>query len=71
MPIIIGMICCDRLKQNHPSSLRYSYQIHLRVSNALYEGGLISIWLYKDNNKLQDIKKCIYSTYSPLSPTHL
>jgi hypothetical protein len=26
--------------------------------------GLISLWLYIDNNKLQDWKKCIYSTYS-------
>jgi hypothetical protein len=33
-------------------------------------GGLISLWLHKEN-KLRDWKKCIYSTYSPLSPTHL
>jgi hypothetical protein len=32
---------------------------------------LISLWLYKENNKLRDWKKCIYSTYSPLSSTHL
>jgi hypothetical protein len=30
--------------------------------------GLISFWLYKGNN-LRD-RKCIYSTYSPLSSTH-
>jgi hypothetical protein len=34
-------------------------------------GGLISLWLYKENNKLRDWKKCIYYTYSPLSSTHL
>jgi hypothetical protein len=33
--------------------------------------GLISLWLYKENNKLRDWKKYIYSTYSPLSSTHL
>jgi hypothetical protein len=33
--------------------------------------GLISLWLYKENNKLRDWKKCIYYTYSPLSSTHL
>jgi hypothetical protein len=33
-------------------------------------GGLISLGLYKENNKLWDGKKCIYSTYSP-SSTHL
>jgi hypothetical protein len=27
-------------------------------------GGLISLWLYKENNKLRD-KKCIYYTYPP------
>jgi hypothetical protein len=36
----------------------------------IYEG-LISLWLCKENNKLRDLKKCIYSTYSPLSSTHL
>jgi hypothetical protein len=35
-------------------------------------GGLISLWLYNENNKLRDWeKKCIYSIYSPLSSTHL
>jgi hypothetical protein len=34
--------------------------------------GLVSLWLYKENNKLWDWKKIyIYSTYSPLSSTHL
>jgi hypothetical protein len=33
--------------------------------------GLISLWLYKEHNNLRDWKKCIYSTYSPLSSTHL
>jgi hypothetical protein len=36
----------------------------------LYEGRLISLSLYKEN-KLRDWKKCIYSTYSPVSSTHL
>jgi hypothetical protein len=36
-----------------------------------YERGLIILWLYKENNKLRNWKKCIYSTYSPLSSTHL
>jgi hypothetical protein len=36
----------------HPGSLRGG-------------GGLISLWLYKENNKLRDRKKCIYSTYPP------
>jgi hypothetical protein len=35
-----------------------------------YEEGLLSLWLYKEKN-LRDWKKCIYSTYSPLSSTHL
>jgi hypothetical protein len=34
-------------------------------------GGLISLWRYKENNKLGSWKKWIYSTYSPLSSTHL
>jgi hypothetical protein len=33
-------------------------------------GGLLSLWLYKDN-KLRDWKKSIYSIYSPLSSTHV
>jgi hypothetical protein len=37
----------------------------------LYTRGLISLWLFKENNKLRDFKKCIYSKYSPLSSTHL
>jgi hypothetical protein len=45
----------------------------LRIRGAIspLRGGLISLWLYKENNKLRDWKKCIYSTYSPLSSTHL
>jgi hypothetical protein len=35
-------------------------------------GGLINLWLYKENKTLRDWKKCIYSTYSPPpSSTHL
>jgi hypothetical protein len=35
-------------------------------------GGLISLWLYKEDNKLPDWKKkCVYSTCSPLRSTHL
>jgi hypothetical protein len=30
----------------------------------------MSLWLYRENNKLRDWKKCIYSTYSTLSSTH-
>jgi hypothetical protein len=37
--------------------------------NFIYEGGLISLWLYKENNKLRDWKKIIY--IFPLSSTHL
>jgi hypothetical protein len=33
-------------------------------------GWLISLWFYKENNKLWDWKKCIYSTYYPLSSAH-
>jgi hypothetical protein len=33
--------------------------------------GLISLWLYKEHNKLQDWRNVIYSTYSPLNSTHL
>jgi hypothetical protein len=29
---------------------------------------LISLWFYKENNKLWDCKKCIYCTYSPWAP---
>jgi hypothetical protein len=43
----------------------------IEIYHRLLRGGLISLWLYKENNKLQDWKKCIYSTYSPLSSTHL
>jgi hypothetical protein len=31
-------------------------------------GGPISPWLYKENNKLRDWKKCIYCTFSPWAP---
>jgi hypothetical protein len=37
----------------------------------LTRGRLISLWLYKENSKLLDWKKCIYSTYpSPKLHTH-
>jgi hypothetical protein len=35
---------------------------------VMYKGGLINLWLYKEN---EGLKKFIYSTYSPLSSTHL
>jgi hypothetical protein len=35
----------------------------------MYEEGLISLWLYKENNKVRDLKNVF--TYSPLSSTHL
>jgi hypothetical protein len=41
-----------------------------KTSAILYmklRGRAISLWLYKENNKLRDLKKYIYSTYSPLS----
>jgi hypothetical protein len=43
------------------------------LRNVRCEGGrgLISLWLYKENNKLPNWKKFIYSTYSPLSTTRL
>jgi hypothetical protein len=46
----------------------------LYILNVLvYKGGwgLISLWLYKENQQGTGLKKCIYSTYSPLSSTHL
>jgi hypothetical protein len=57
---------------------RFSFLFILRhVSAALghhqvfcCQSWLISLWLYKEN-KLQDWKKCIYSTSSPLSATQL
>jgi hypothetical protein len=33
--------------------------------------GLISLWLYKKKQQATGLKKCIYSTYSPLSSTYL
>jgi hypothetical protein len=33
--------------------------------------GLISLWLYKEKTRYGIEKKCIYSTYSPQSSTHL
>jgi hypothetical protein len=59
---------------------RWHAQVEDHCSMCLFEeryfshmkgGGLISLWLYKENNKLQGWKKCIYPTYSPLSSTHL
>jgi hypothetical protein len=46
---------------------------HGSLLNSMFRirGGLISLWVYKENNKLRDWKKCIYSTYPPLSSTHL
>jgi hypothetical protein len=41
------------------------------LTSQYERGGLISLWLYKESNKLRDWKKCIYSTYCPLSSTHL
>jgi hypothetical protein len=47
-------------------------KINKNICNLIWvTRGLISLWLYKENNKLQDLKKCIHSTYSPLSSTHL
>jgi hypothetical protein len=46
----------------------------VNVKNIIFwaMGRLIRLWLYKENNKLRDWKKkSIYSTYSPLSSTHL
>jgi hypothetical protein len=34
----------------------------------VYGRRLISLWRYKENNKLRDWKKYIYSTYSPWAP---
>jgi hypothetical protein len=34
-----------------------------------YKGGCwVFLWLYNENNKLQDWKKCVYSTYSLWAP---
>jgi hypothetical protein len=53
-------------------NLRFSWRCIWRTrSSGVYEEALISLWLYKENNKLRDWKKCISSTYSPLISTHL
>jgi hypothetical protein len=41
----------------------------LMIQGQLLRGGLISLWLYKENSKLQDWKNVFI--YSPLSSTHL
>jgi hypothetical protein len=48
-----------------------SMQQKILLLNNPVMRGLISLWLYKENNKLWDWKKCIYSTYSFLISTHL
>jgi hypothetical protein len=54
-----------------PATNRLSYgaaNIQLRFIHwTNYEGGLIILWLYKENNKLRDCKNEF--TYSPLSST--
>jgi hypothetical protein len=38
----------------------------LELGNKLvcdYEGGLISLWLYKEKQQATGLKKCIYITY--------
>jgi hypothetical protein len=45
--------------------------IFLRLISIHPQGGLISLWLYEENNKLRDWKKCIFSAYSPMSSTYL
>jgi hypothetical protein len=55
------------------SSRSWSLIWHLTPCSVVgnYEGGLISLCLHKENNNLRDWKNVIYSTYSPLSSTHL
>jgi hypothetical protein len=58
-----GMCCLHSVGHWYPST-------RLQHHNLEYERGLISLRLYKENNKLRDWKKCIYSSYSP-SSTHI
>jgi hypothetical protein len=48
----------------------YGFWVGKWIYWTLLRGGLVSLWLYKEN-KLRDLEKYIYSTYSPLSSTHL
>jgi hypothetical protein len=55
----------------HPHQLQGVCGVHYRQIRKTHTRGQISLWLYKENNKLRLLKKCIYSTYSPLNSTHL
>jgi hypothetical protein len=61
-----AVICCHKAFGTKCGAKRRDIEASLSVTR-----GLISLWLYKESNKLRDWKKCIYSTYSPLSSTHL
>jgi hypothetical protein len=71
------MFCLQTLRRHSEWSIvtsAFRYLFHLIYFGIQYysiRGELISLWLYKENNKLRDWKKCIYSTYSPLNSTHL
>jgi hypothetical protein len=64
--------CEVTLNAGHDVSLgnMWDWKAICAKAGKLIWGGLISLWLYKEN-KLRDWKKCIYSTYSPLSSIHL
>jgi hypothetical protein len=74
-----GYIQNNNVYRNSPdrpriyAALPKLYSIDRRGGGGMYSytRGRISLWLYKENKKLRDWKKCIYSTYSPLSSTHL
>jgi hypothetical protein len=74
----VVQIQCRRIVYTDLPSVHLGYSVASRIDistrsnwSGLYEEGLISLWLYKENIKLRDWRKCIYSTYSPLSSTHL
>jgi hypothetical protein len=58
--------CCKWCYSNWCSGMLLA--LHCMSPVELYEGGLISLWLYKENDNPQDWKKCIYSTSSPWAP---
>jgi hypothetical protein len=46
-------------------------QNFVRSPSSHYEGALISLWLYKENNKLRDWKKKLFTLHIPsLRSTH-
>jgi hypothetical protein len=45
---------CTSFEQSLMESYTILLEQHLQVALEIYEEGLISLWLYKENNKLRD-----------------